>query len=271
MTIFYAAILALAVGANDTPTANSTDAVVKPSETSTAAADKADSTANYDALFPSRKPSEMRKRVTDSLRAAAEAKSAAQRDQTTRQLMLVFLELEQDKSLTHDERVELHTQVRSRLAAIEKTLRAEMAHGKQGAPPTVAAKSLVSTGPTANTQVVDASKTESLPDAAKVNLAALAQMIAPANAQQARGVVGGGIGVGVQQIGGQQFANGNQTANAAGLELVDLIQRVIAPRTWDINGGPGSIVYYPNLRVLVVTAPSEVHSQLGDALGQLRK
>ena len=56
-----------------------------------------------------------------------------------------------------------------------------------------------------------------------------------------------------------------------GPDLVELIHRVIAPRTWDVNGGPGSVVYFRNLRVLVVSAPSEVQSQVGDVLGQLRK
>ena len=37
-----------------------------------------------------------------------------------------------------------------------------------------------------------------------------------------------------------------------GPELVDIIQTVISPKTWDINGGPGAVVYYAPLRVLVI-------------------
>jgi hypothetical protein len=55
-----------------------------------------------------------------------------------------------------------------------------------------------------------------------------------------------------------------------GPDLVELIQATISPSTWDINGGNASIVYYAPLRVLVVSAPGEVHGQVGDVLGQLR-
>jgi hypothetical protein len=55
-----------------------------------------------------------------------------------------------------------------------------------------------------------------------------------------------------------------------GPELVELIQATISPATWDINGGPGSIVYFSPLRVIVVSAPGEVHGEVVDVLGQLR-
>jgi hypothetical protein len=55
-----------------------------------------------------------------------------------------------------------------------------------------------------------------------------------------------------------------------GAELVDLIERTINPAFWDTNGGPGSIVYYAPLRCLVVRATSEMHGNIGRALGGLR-
>jgi hypothetical protein len=55
-----------------------------------------------------------------------------------------------------------------------------------------------------------------------------------------------------------------------GPELAELIQATVSPATWDINGGPGAIVYYAPLRVLVVSAPGEVHGGVADVLGQLR-
>jgi hypothetical protein len=54
-----------------------------------------------------------------------------------------------------------------------------------------------------------------------------------------------------------------------GPELVELIQATISPDTWNINGGRGAIVYYGPLHVLVVSAPDEVHAQIGGVLGQL--
>ena len=55
-----------------------------------------------------------------------------------------------------------------------------------------------------------------------------------------------------------------------GPHLVALIQRTIAPEFWNVNGGPGVIVYYPPLRVLVVRATSQVHGQIRDLNGNLR-
>jgi len=46
---------------------------------------------------------------------------------------------------------------------------------------------------------------------------------------------------------------------------------VIAPQTWDVNGGEGTIVYLGSRRVLVVRATDEVHEGLADVIGQLRR
>src|SRR5205823_9827969 len=54
-------------------------------------------------------------------------------------------------------------------------------------------------------------------------------------------------------FGGGAFPNDN------GLALVELIERTINPAFWDVNGGPGTIVYYAPLQCLVVRATSEVH------------
>ena len=54
-----------------------------------------------------------------------------------------------------------------------------------------------------------------------------------------------------------------------GPALVDLIQRTIAPDSWDVNGGPGTIVYYPAFHCLVVRASGEVHEAVGGLLGGL--
>jgi hypothetical protein len=53
-------------------------------------------------------------------------------------------------------------------------------------------------------------------------------------------------------------------------ELIDLIQNTINPSHWNVNGGPGSIVYYRPVHGLVVRATSEVQGRVGDALGGLR-
>ena len=69
----------------------------------------------------------------------------------------------------------------------------------------------------------------------------------------------------------------NRQAGAAGgaalgeaWELVELIQRIIAPDFWDSQGGPGVIRYFAMRRVLVVLATDEVHDDLKDLLIALR-
>lgn len=63
--------------------------------------------------------------------------------------------------------------------------------------------------------------------------------------------------------------SGGEAARA--MELVELIQNTIAPETWDVNGGNGSIRYFSLLKVLVVRQTGEVHHQIGKTLPQLGK
>jgi hypothetical protein len=65
-------------------------------------------------------------------------------------------------------------------------------------------------------------------------------------------------------------AAGGRAITDYGPDLVDLIERTINPAFWDTNGGPGSIFYFAPLRVLVVSATSEVHARIGGVVGGLR-
>lgn len=58
---------------------------------------------------------------------------------------------------------------------------------------------------------------------------------------------------------------------AGARELVELIRTTIAPETWDVNGGRGTIVYYSPLKVLVIRQTSEVHELINALQNQLRK
>jgi len=49
---------------------------------------------------------------------------------------------------------------------------------------------------------------------------------------------------------GVKLAGGGEANRAA--KLIELIQKTIAPDTWDVNGGKGTISYFPLLKVLVV-------------------
>ena len=91
----------------------------------------------------------------------------------------------------------------------------------------------------------------------------LAQQVPPAGAAGAqRNAVGQGMAVAVA-------SNVAARPTDFGPELVELIEAVVSPATWRINGGNGAIVYYSPLHVLVVSAPDDVHAQVGRALQQL--
>ena len=60
-----------------------------------------------------------------------------------------------------------------------------------------------------------------------------------------------------QDVLGQFIDNGNGGQNQfdEGERLVELIENTIAPECWEANGGNGRIVYFGNLKALVVSAP----------------
>lgn len=68
----------------------------------------------------------------------------------------------------------------------------------------------------------------------------------------------------------QPGAAGGAALADNGWQLVELIQRVVAPDFWEPRGGPGSIRYFAMRRVLVVRATSDVHQQVKDLLTALR-
>jgi hypothetical protein len=63
---------------------------------------------------------------------------------------------------------------------------------------------------------------------------------------------------------------GGAVSDDYGDELVALIQHTINPATWNVNGGPGSIVYYRPWMALVVRASSSVHHDVGALLDDMR-
>jgi len=53
-------------------------------------------------------------------------------------------------------------------------------------------------------------------------------------------------------------------------QLIDIIQTAIAPSTWDINGGLGTIRYFAPKQVLVIRQTGDIHDQIGAALQGMR-
>lgn len=68
----------------------------------------------------------------------------------------------------------------------------------------------------------------------------------------------------------QPSGHGGGSALDNGWQLVELMQRVVAPDFWDRRGGPGTIRYFAMRKVLVVRATSDVHEQIKDLLMALR-
>jgi hypothetical protein len=53
-------------------------------------------------------------------------------------------------------------------------------------------------------------------------------------------------------------------------QLIDIIQKAIAPGSWDVNGGRGTIRYFAPKQVLVIRQTGDIHDQIGAALQGLR-
>jgi hypothetical protein len=54
-------------------------------------------------------------------------------------------------------------------------------------------------------------------------------------------------------------------------QLIDLIQRTVDPPSWQINGGPGSITFFPATMSLVIKQSAEMHFILGSGIGGYAK
>ncbi len=89
------------------------------------------------------------------------------------------------------------------------------------------------------------------------------------------GMPGGRVGAGWAAGGAQPWGGfggwGGPMQADAGNDLAELIQKTIAPSTWNVNGGPGAIYYWSPGRALVISASQDVHDQLADLLDQFRR
>jgi hypothetical protein len=69
----------------------------------------------------------------------------------------------------------------------------------------------------------------------------------------------------------QNVASPAQAAADEAQKLIDLIQSVVRPDTWDVNGGQGIIKYWSLGHALVIYNTSDVHERIGGSVGFLRK
>jgi hypothetical protein len=230
MSTFWIAVVALAV---------------VPDAGSTPAADFTPAVVVEQALVPPRTGRELRDAVRAALRRWARA-SGKEAGLAAREFLVLYEELGADDQLSGRQRDELLTKVRGRLLKladeISKRVAIEKRLAKQRRPESVDA-------------AVDG-----------VVLAQFGGMAQP----RGMAVPGfAGLGPRVGMLGGGPFGGAGQFGNDYGPELVDLIQQTIAPQSWDVNGGLGSIYYWRPGRALVIRQTGNVHDQIGGLLQQL--
>lgn len=170
------------------------------------------------------------------------AKPATEENESAaRAFLRLYQELQADRQLPVAERERLRSKVRNRLQRLSSEIAYQAAvaeHRARNARP----------------------KQMALPGAGAGDLAQLGNP-----GPGLRGPAVGQAGVGAR--GGTSL----QGMPDAGQDLVALIQRVIAPQSWDVAGGQGSISYWAPGYSIVVRQTAEVHEQLGDAIQQLRR
>ena len=172
---------------------------------------------------------ELRSTVHNALRSAAVETGPAKTKAIAR-LAEVYIELSRDTQLPEEDRLTLGRTVRSRLKKIADQLTAQNAKAAK-----VAGQSIVA----AKSATHSSSQTAGGDQHPKNELAS-----------KSSGAAGGG------------------TADD-GQALVELIQKTIAPSTWDINGGVGTIQFFAPRNALVVRQTDEGHDSLTDLLKQL--
>ena len=173
------------------------------------------------------------KRLSSLLKQEAVASTRKDRTQAVCDLVLLYQEISKDGRLATSEKLNrLRNRLRSRLRQVGKKLRREIARIERPDRP----------GPRSASRSARHSARKSL------------HVTSGGQPYESRGSFGGGL----------QLADNGQA-------LVDLIQRTIAPDTWDVNGGPSTIVYYAPRYALVVRAPAEIQRSVAGGLGGLRR
>jgi Skp family chaperone for outer membrane proteins len=200
------------------------------------AADKAAPAQATQPVDSTRTGGELREAVHQALRRWAQP-SDQQADAAAREFLALYKDLQADKQLSSSQRESLLSKVRGRLEQLSQQISKRIAREKRLAQ-NKAAK------PQGDAAQGGSLYSPGQPGPSSSSVASAA----PAGARGGRGV-----------------------PDDAGQDLVDLIQTVISPASWDINGGNGSIYYWSHGHALVIRQTGEVHDEIADVLGQLRR
>jgi hypothetical protein len=185
---------------------------------------------------------EIQAEISDLLKREAQAKNNATRAATVAEMCRLHREIVSDpRYLTSDVLKEYRTRLWSRLTRVKTEIKHQLARaGRQ--------------------------HRETLDDLATLEATDAASAVAADSLASSLSLAGD-----LQGGPGQLFHLGGAAGPPDwGPGLVDLIERTINPSFWDVNGGPGSIIYYRPLLCIVVRATAEVHGNISGAIGGLR-
>ena len=202
---------------------------------------------------------EINRDMRDLIRRHARAESDAESAESTRRMCRLYLEIKHDSRLASSRTLKTYqAKLWSKLKQIEADLERQFAQDKRlgRKRPALSPEEWASPG-------------AKMAREASGSLAGTYSLVGsslggPGQLFAHGGSFGGG------SFGGGSFGGGAGPADL-GPALVELIQRTIAPDFWDVVGGPGTIVYFAPLRVIVVRATTDVHHRIGGAVGGLRR
>jgi hypothetical protein len=180
-----------------------------------------------------RKGYELRDAIREALKRWAKP-SDAEADEAARELISLFIELERDDELARTQQKSLKTKVRNRLLELRDQIARRVAVARR-LEKERAREKRGSAGDNSDSLASGTSDEALLLDPA------------PARGGGAMGQVDYGQG------------------------LIDLIQTVVRPESWDVHGGPGSIFYWYPGRALVIRQTDEIHDEILGVLEQLRR
>lgn len=185
---------------------------------------------------------EIHRDLREALQLEATAKEAPQWAAAVARLVLIYGEIMRDPRLADSPTLSgYRVKTRARLLRIQKDLQRELARQGRGARQNQAAQAALGQEPWTMSLALGSESAEQLATRLKEEAA------------RWNGAPGGA-------------ARGDY-----GELLVELIRQTIAPEFWNVNGGPGVIVYYRPGLALVVRATEDIHRQIGGAVGGFRK
>jgi hypothetical protein len=194
------------------------------------------------------KAHELRAAVRSALSAEARAPDRDARLLAVADVVRVYDRLKTNPNIAYRDKVRLRTKLRSRLNKVAADLKSE------------AAKSPNDTEPTVNSvaaNVAGAGGGQGVADPGEALIELIESTIRPDSWRDAGGrgaivahgprgrAAGAGAAGGAGGFGGGIHGGGGGGAAVQAEALIELIENTVRPETWEVNGGRGTIMYWP--------------------------